>query len=150
MINTAVAQPPVGRKTVTLGGNKYCFPRGISSSPKFHHHANDFGLSAPVSLLLLVLHVRGMFAREGCRSGTWDCLVLTSLHLFVSHIGQEMVLQVSWLRGLCVLLHLWSGSCNNNDLNLLSDSMCKKGYNFFGNILLYQIFHTKLFCGQNL
>lgn len=39
---------------------------------------------------------------------------LTSLHLSVSHIGQDTVLQVSWVRGLCVLLHLWSGSCNEN------------------------------------
>lgn len=46
---------------------------------------------------------------------------LTSLHLSVSHIGQDTVLHVSWMRGLCVLLHLWSGNCNDNNLLLLSE-----------------------------
>lgn len=44
---------------------------------------------------------------------------LTSLHLSVSHIGQDTVLQVSWVRGLCVLLHLWSDSCNDEVLILV-------------------------------
>lgn len=59
-----------------------------------------------------------MFTREQFRY-TWDCFALTSLHLLVSHMGHEMVLQVSWLRGLCELLHLWSGNWNDKDLNFL-------------------------------
>lgn len=46
-----MAQPPAALPRVALGGNKYSFPCGISRSPKFQRQANDFGLSARVTLL---------------------------------------------------------------------------------------------------